>query len=66
MGTDELPEVASLGELGDLLRVQSWRIARLFETGVVDDVPRVGGRRVIPRARIEDIRKALLAKGWLS
>lgn len=53
------------GELGDTLGVQAWRIARIFEVGIVDEPPRVGGRRLIPQALIPEIVDALRAKGWL-
>ena len=55
----------STGELGDELGVQSWRISRLFELGVVEEPPRVAGRRMIPRALIPRIVKALGERGWL-
>ena len=41
------PPYLSLGELGDLLGVQSWRIARLFELGILAEPPRIGRRRLI-------------------
>ena len=56
----------SLGELGDTLGVQSWRIARLFELGLLPEPPRIGRRRVIPKAMIPEIVDALRARGWLS
>jgi hypothetical protein len=53
----------SVGDLGDMLRIQSWRIARLFELGVLPEPPRVGGRRLIPDAMIPNIVTALRERG---
>jgi hypothetical protein len=55
----------SLGELADLLSVQSWRIARLFELHVVPEPERVAGRRMIPKAMVPEVAEALRARGWL-
>jgi len=54
-----------VGEVGDSLGVQSWRIARLFELGVLPEPVRIGGRRLIPKSMIPDIVDALRARGWL-
>ncbi len=53
------------GELGDLLGVQAWRIARLFELGLLEEPLRVGGRRLIPRSMLPMIVCALRDRGWL-
>jgi hypothetical protein len=53
------------GELGDVLGIQAWRISRLFELGIVNEPPRVGGRRLIPRTMVPDIILALRGKNWL-
>lgn len=55
----------SVGELGDLLGVQSWRIARLFESGAVPEPPRIAGRRVIDSALVPIIVDALRDRGWI-
>jgi len=55
----------TLGELGDTLGVQTWRIARVFELGMVPEPPRLGRRRLIPKEMIPDIVDALREKGWL-
>ncbi len=55
----------STGLLGDELGVQGWRIARLFETGLVPEPPRVAGRRMIPRSMVPQIIRALEGRGWL-
>jgi len=59
------PPYLSLGELGDLLSVQSWRIARLFELGVIPEPPRVGGRRLIPKTLVPQVVDALRERDWL-
>jgi hypothetical protein len=53
------------GDLGDTLGVQSWRIARLFELGVLPEPSRIGGRRLIPKSMIPEIVDALRNRGWL-
>lgn len=55
----------SLGELADLLSVQSWRIARLFELGILPEPTRIAGRRMIPKDMVPAVVDALRAKGWL-
>ena len=52
------------GDLGDTLGVQSWRIARLFEMGVLPEPSRIGGRRLIPKSMIPEIVDALRNRGW--
>jgi hypothetical protein len=60
-----IPSVTSIGELADTLGVQSWRIARLFELGLIQEPPRVSNRRVIDKAMIPIIVDALRLRGWL-
>jgi hypothetical protein len=64
MSTTTLPYV-SVGGLGDTLGVQSWRIARLFELGILSEPPRIGRRRLIPKSMIPLIVDALRTRGWL-
>jgi hypothetical protein len=59
------PPYTTTGELGDSLGVQSWRIARLFEMGVLPEPQRIGGRRLIPKSMIPPIVDALRARGWI-
>lgn len=56
---------SSTGLLGDELGVQGWRIARLFELGLVPEPPRLAGRRLIPETMVPEIVRALKEKGWL-
>jgi len=58
-------DFVSLGELAGDLGVQAWQIARVFELGLVPEPPRLSRRRVIPRAAIPDIIKALRRRHWL-
>ena len=53
------------GELGDVLAVKSWRIARLFELGLLPEPPRSAGRRMIPKAMVVDVVDALRDRHWL-
>lgn len=59
------PSYVTTGELGDTLGVQAWRIARLFELGILSEPQRIGGRRLIPKSRIPEIVDALRKHGWL-
>jgi hypothetical protein len=59
------PPYVTTGEPGDTLGVQSWRIARLFELGILPEPQRLGGRRLIPRSAIPEIVDALRARGWI-
>lgn len=56
----------SIGELADALGTQSWRIARLFELGLIDEPPRLAGRRLIPRELVPRIVELLRNRGWLT
>ncbi len=53
------------GDLCDALGVQLWRIARLFELGVLPESSHIGGRRLIPKSMIPEIVDALRSRGWL-
>ena len=59
------PPFLTTGELGDALGVQAWRVARLFELGILPDPPRVAGRRMIPKQMVPAVVDALRARGWL-
>jgi hypothetical protein len=62
--TTESP-VTSIGELAEVLGIQSWRIARLFELGAIEEPPRISNRRAIPKTMIPAIVDALRARDWL-
>jgi hypothetical protein len=66
MHTNNSRSYLSLGEVADLLTVQSWRIARLFELGVLPEPQRVAGRRMIPKEMVLEVAEALRARGWLT
>ena len=57
--------VFATGEVADAIGVQSWRIARLFQLGILPEPPRMSGRRVIAESDIPTIIEALVARGWL-
>ena len=65
MSAAKSPPYTTTGELGDNLGVQSWRVARLFELGVLPEPQRIGGRRLIPRSMVCDVVDALRQRGWL-
>ena len=64
LSTNSVPYL-SLGELADLLSVQSWRIARLFELGILPEPQRKSGRRLIPKTMVPRIVASLEERGWL-
>jgi len=55
----------SVGEVADQLSVQSWRVARLFELGVLPEPVRIAGRRMISEGFVSEIREALRQRGWM-
>ncbi len=57
--------IFTVGDLADRLSVQSWRIARLFELGLIPEPVRIGGRRMISEEIVPQIVEALLARGWM-
>jgi hypothetical protein len=61
----DTPAYYTSGELGDLLGVQAWKISRLFELSLLEEPPRIGGRRLIPRTLIPTIVARLLERGWI-
>ncbi|HZZ77935.1 MAG TPA: hypothetical protein VFE62_05435 [Gemmataceae bacterium] len=65
MITTPSPAYFSTGTLAELLCVQSWRIARLFETGAIKEPPRISGRRMIPKEMVPEVITALRDRGWL-
>jgi len=66
MQTNLARPILSVGEVADLLTVQSWRIARLFELGVLPEPERVAGRRMIRADMVPKVVEALRARGWLA
>lgn len=59
-------EFVTVGECAEEIDTQAWRIARLFETLVIPEPPRLGNRRIIPRSLIPRITQELTARGWLN
>jgi DNA-binding transcriptional MerR regulator len=52
-------------ELAELCGVQVHHVQRLFSKGLVPEVERFAGRRMIPREMLPTIIDALRAAGWL-
>ena len=52
-------------QIADLLQVEPWRIARLYESGRLREPERFAGRRVIPGRTIPAIVDALRERNWL-
>jgi hypothetical protein len=62
MGAEEL---LTIGQVGDELKVQSWKVRRLYERGLLPEPPRLGRNRWIARSSLSAVREALLAHGYL-
>ena len=58
-------EFTTIGEIAEAIGAQSWRIARLFELGLLPEPPRLSGRRIIEKSQIPAIENALRVRGWL-
>ena len=54
----------STGQLAVFLGVPVWRVARLFELGVLQEPARLGRQRAIPRASVPHVIDALRQRGW--
>lgn len=65
MGTTQYP-YRSTGEVADFLGVQSWRVCRIFELGLLEEPARVAGRRAISADLIPKIVDALRDRRWLT
>ena len=52
-------------EVADFLGIDTWRVQRVFEHGLVDEPTRIGNSRAIPKSAVPQIIDALRAKGWL-
>jgi hypothetical protein len=59
------PPFLSLGEAATELGCKDWHVRQVFARGLVPEPERVGGKRLIPRSLLGDIRRALLAAGYL-
>ena len=60
-----MPEQLSTRDVANLLDVELWRVARLFETGTLPEPPRIAGRRAIPKSMLPSIVVALQERNWL-
>ncbi len=56
---NHLVPFATTVDIADALGVQSWRVARLFELGILPEPPRASGRRLIPKSMVPTIADAL-------
>ena len=52
-------------EVAELLGTETWRVRRLFEDGTLNEPPRFGRARAIPRALLPAILDELRKRGWL-
>ena len=60
-----MPSFLTTREIAELLGVEPWRIARLFEIGAVPEPVRFAGRRAVPSDLLPAIVDALRSRGWL-
>jgi hypothetical protein len=56
----------STGEVAELFGTQTWRVARIYELGLIPEPPRIAGRRVIPIDHLAEIALQLRSRGWLN
>jgi hypothetical protein len=57
--------VYSTQQVAELYGVESWRVRRLFELGILNEPPRLAGHRIIAQALLAEIAIALRDRGWL-
>ena len=55
----------STRQVAELVGVPTWRIRRLYESGILADPQRVGLTRLIPSDHVPSIRETLREHGWL-
>ena len=60
-----MPNFLTTRDIAELLGVEPWRIARLFETGALPEPKRFAGRRAVPSELLPTIVDALRARSWL-
>ena len=60
-----MSQIFTTGDIARTLATDEWRVRRLFESRVLPEPPRFGGKRAISSAMIPDIVDALRERGWL-
>ena len=58
-------ELLTLGQVGDHYRIQGWKVARLFDRGILPPPRKVGVYRVVSRDQLPVIEEALRRAGYL-
>ena len=64
MATSAANTCVTVGEVAEFLGVQSWRVQRLFERGVLQEPPRFENKRMISKDLVPQIVNALTQRGW--
>lgn len=64
-GTKE-KDFYTTGDLARMFGVKLWKVARLFEDGLVAQPQRFRNYRLIPKKQIPAIEKALRKRGYLT
>ena len=59
-------KIFSTADAARLVGTDPWRVRRLFELGVIDEVPRIGRHRVISATMLPLIIEALQERNWLN
>ena len=60
-----MPNVLSTRDISNLLKVDNWKVRRLFEDGSLPEPGRLAGRRAIPGEMVPAIVDALRNRDWL-
>jgi hypothetical protein len=58
-------ELLTIGDAAAHLGCREWQLRRLFSRGLVGEAARLGRTRIIPRAQLPRLRKALERAGYL-
>jgi predicted site-specific integrase-resolvase len=57
--------IYSTRQVADILGVETWRIQRVFEDGMLPEPERFAGKRAIPPSLVPQIVDALRQRDWL-
>jgi AraC-like DNA-binding protein len=59
------PRYLTMGEVAERLHCQAWRVARVFQRGLLPETPRVGRYRVVREDQVPEVKRALEKAGYL-
>ena len=58
-----MSDFLTTADVGEILAQPDWRIRRAVDS--LENIPRFGGRRAIPRDRLPEIIDVLRLRGWI-